>query len=308
MPAPVFSLLEKGSKLPYDNLIDLHDRLTQSADPFMQYAAGWAALYASQKFTERGSDEAFHTAQIHWAEVSETKKTSYYHDDPASLSLQAFLCVAIADQIRYERQRWAPEERQEVFENLGEVATECLRTADRGNRRSIGLLSEIACLQLVWRPSDNLLPLNAFPAGPAKDSREPGHRQFNTDIYAITPGISRKKKGANIQVKTHLGDAEKSKYDSDIIVMIGANTHFHHPNSDVATHTRVRFTAHGCIDEALGSAVPPATTRSLDLSAQNVHQAISESLRKRHHKQEPSPGEEPEVFIDLRQTSAVETK
>jgi hypothetical protein len=303
---PLFSTLARSEKASFDALVDVHDRLNASADPFMLYAAGWAALYASQKDAHSGADNYLEIALDHWREI-EPSMSSNYECDPNTLSLQAKLCISMVHVLRNERQLLSERSRRDVYAAIGAVATECIHDREAAPHRKLGLMAEIAFLQLLWRPSDHE-PLNAVPAGPGKDARK--HSQFNTDLYAYLPGTPKRKKGVNIQVKATL-DADKTrKYDQSVMVLLGGNSHLLHPSRDVSGETKVKFTAQACAEESHDGNISSANKSILDRSTSFVYKTIRDALdirMQRYQKESPEivdiRDEGQEKILDIRETT-----
>lgn len=279
MALSAFEQLEKGARQEYGRLIELHDRFAVSADPFMRYAAGWAAMYAAQRAVRLSEViDVAHAQQManeRWAEIDGPKPTMY-EADPDVIHAQAKLALALSDQICQERREWTETERRVTTQKVAEVALDCLPVIEAGNATMIGELAEIACLQLMWRPTNTEADqqiFNGVPAGPAKDQRAGKGYRYATDIYALPAGKSRDVKHVNVQMKTVLRETDYSRYDK-IIALIGANTHFaHNRRGEHDGQERIRFTVEACTAEAADGS-DEEYTPTLDVSSSKVHKTI----------------------------------
>ncbi|MCA9308891.1 hypothetical protein KC973_00785 [Candidatus Saccharibacteria bacterium] len=286
MATPAFQQLAEGRRQSFDKLIDLHERLSQSVDPFMRYAAGWAAMYAAQKRGSGDSDAAQLLAEERWREINGKNVSIYYGEDPKILHVQAKLALAMSDQLRYERKLWTPRERQETARRIGELAHTHLGQMTGGDARMRGELAEIACLQVLWRNHtiDHLPILNAVPAGPAKDMRTGMISAYSTDIYAYRPGSSKQYKGANIQMKSTLRPQHKDRY-GDIMVLIGATPDFRLPGggNNGSSVRRIAYTTETCLDETyVRDQLPEPDAYALNASTQNVISKTIRTIRQRN--------------------------
>lgn len=288
MSLSAFAQLEKGPRQSFDKLMDLHDRFAISGDPFMRYAAGWAAMYAAQKGLNNDTDYAQGLAESHWGELDHPID-SVYVDSPKVLYIESQLAMGMSDQIRFSRKIWTPDERLLVGRTLGDIATDFVSDVVKDDPNVRGKLAEVACMQLLWRRSpdlENLNTINAIPAGPAKDQRRGWSAPFSTDIYAHVSGAGRVHRPANIQMKSTATAKDRERY-ADIVAVVGANTHFAHPSATATTKQRIIFTVGECSREANQETLTEQVKNTLDQSSRKIHSDIKPILDMRNSKQKP---------------------
>lgn len=281
MTMSAFEQLERGSRQEYDTLIELHDRFAVSSDPFMRYAAGWAAMYAAQRAVRfrwcTDTANAKEMALERWSEIDQPTETMY-EADPDVIHANARLAIAMGDQICEEKRDWTESERLQIYRDISSIALDCLPVMADGNVVMTGELAEIACLQLMWRPGiaeDRPYVFNGIPAGPAKDRRGGTGSRYATDIYAYPALPGSRLKSVNVQVKSRLQKRDFHRYGY-IMALIGANTHFAHP--DKGGHTsveRIGYTVEACAMEAESPQASPDTP-TLDISSSKVYSTIYE--------------------------------
>lgn len=281
------SVLNRESSDSFRNLLAAHDALSQSVDSGMQYMAAWALLYASQKTGHPDAPVAFHEAARSFERIASEPVTKLYGWTDDDIPARAALALALAPQVRAPKRQYGIEERAGIYRGLGLVLERTLGQAESGDDQAQGVLGEVVVSALLWRPTPAVLSvLNAVPAGPRKDSRNEGMRQFSTDIYAYHPTLPSTPKGrVNVQVKTTARSWTRKRYDQNAIVVVGLNEAVQSPTKDPMTgREAASWLGHTLLSDMRGERLEDRDEEALMCTGAEIHNrvtALAEAKRER---------------------------